>query len=277
MNGDPAETTTAPVAQQGCIQWPAKASVAGVNVSLVDYDQAVAHLMAAARVGASAVVACHAVHAIVVAGRDPELRQQVNQFSMITPDGQPVRWALNALHRAALSDRVYGPELMLRVCAAAAQTGVPIYLYGGTPDVLAKLQTNLSAQFPNLQLAGSEAPPFRELSDDENEAVCRRINESGAGIVMIGLGCPKQDRFAARNRERIRSVQLCIGAAFDFHAGVKPMAPRWMQKHGLEWVFRLSCEPRRLWRRYLVTNTQFTLAILMQFAKLRMQRRAPAR
>ncbi len=277
MSGDRVETTTASVAHQACIQWPPKALVAGVKVSLVDYDQAVAHIMAAARAKASGIVACHAVHAIVVAGRDPELRQQVNQFSMITPDGQPVRWALNALHRAALSDRVYGPELMLRVCAAAAKLAVPIYLYGGTPEVLAKLQTNLSAKFPKLQLAGSEAPPFRELTDEENEAVCRRINQSGAGIVMIGLGCPKQDRFAARNRARIRSVQLCIGAAFDFHAGVKPMAPGWMQKRGLEWVFRLGCEPRRLWRRYLVTNTQFTLAILVQFAKLRMSRRAATR
>jgi exopolysaccharide biosynthesis WecB/TagA/CpsF family protein len=245
--------------------WPPKAPVAGVDVSLVDYDEAVRCIVQTAKSRRRGIVSCHAVHAIVVTGGDQSLREEVNHFSMITPDGQPVRWALNILHRARLADRVYGPELMSRVCEAAAADGIGIYLYGGTEDVLAELQKNLLARFPNLQIVGTEAPPFRPLSEQEQRDVCQRINASDAGIVMIGLGCPKQDQFAAVNRDRIQAVQMCVGAAFDFHAGVKPMAPRWMQKRGLEWVFRLWCEPGRLWRRYLVTNTIFSWKVFCQF------------
>jgi exopolysaccharide biosynthesis WecB/TagA/CpsF family protein len=134
---------------------------------------------------------------------------------------------------------------------------VPVYLYGGTPDTVKKLRENLRAQFEGLQIAGCESPPFRPLTAEEDEDVVRRINDSGAGVVFIGLGCPKQDEFAYAHRTRIRAVQVCVGAAFDFHAGVKSMAPAWMQRFGLEWFYRLIQEPRRLWRRYLVTNTIF--------------------
>jgi N-acetylglucosaminyldiphosphoundecaprenol N-acetyl-beta-D-mannosaminyltransferase len=239
------------------IAWPEKYDLIGVQVSNVDYDHAIQCIMHAARHSQPVIVACHAVHAIVTASCDQELREQVNEFAMITPDGQPVRWGLNLLHRTGLTDRVYGPELTLRVCHAAAQEGVSIYLYGGTPEVLELLQANLKKEVRGLAFAGAEAPPFRALSDEENDQACKRINESGAGVVMIGLGCPKQDYFAAKNRDRIKSVQLLVGAAFDFHAGVKPMAPSWMQKSGLEWLFRLMCEPRRLWHRYLVTNSTY--------------------
>lgn len=250
-----AELTESPV------PWPARANVIGVQVSCVDYDTAVACIIQAAQGNQSGVVSCHSVHAVVTASGDPLLREMVNRFDMITPDGQPVRWALNLLHGARLSDRVYGPELTLRVCRAAAKHGIPIYLYGGSPDTLQSLEQRLCGQLPGLRIAGSESPPFRSLSEQENEAACERIRLSGARIVLIGLGCPKQDFFAARNAERIRAVQMCVGAAFDFHAGSKPMAPRWMQRSGLEWVFRLGCEPRRLWKRYLVTNTLYCLKI----------------
>lgn len=253
-----------------CVQhWPDKVDLFGVQVSCVDYDAALSSIIQAAKKGQSGVVACHAVHAIVTASGDRALRNHVNRFSMITPDGQPVRWALNWLYGTQLSDRVYGPELMLRVCRAAAAEGISVYFYGGTPTVLSMLEQNLSTQVPALQIAGSEAPPFRYLTDEENEAVCRRINQSGAKIVMIGLGCPKQDLFAARNSSHIQAVQMCTGAAFDFHAGVKPMAPRWMQRHGLEWLFRLRCEPKRLWRRYLVTNTIFLTRLALAMYKRR--------
>jgi N-acetylglucosaminyldiphosphoundecaprenol N-acetyl-beta-D-mannosaminyltransferase len=146
---------------------------------------------------------------------------------------------------------------MLRLCRRAAEEGVSIYLYGGGPEVLNKLQDNLRRECPGLQIAGSESPPFRELTAAEDDSVVERINASGAGLVFIGLGCPKQDLFAYDHRERLRGVQLCVGAAFDFHAGAKPMAPQWMQRSGLEWLFRLIHEPRRLFRRYLVTNSIF--------------------
>ncbi len=156
-----------------------------------------------------------------------------------------------------LRDRVYGPELTLRVCRAAAEQGVPVYLYGGSPEDTRALQKRLCDQLPDLRIAGSESPPFRDLTEEENQAACERINRSGAKILLIGLGCPKQDYFAAKNADRVQAVQMCVGAAFDFHAGAKPMAPAWMQRNGLEWLFRLWCEPQRLWKRYLVTNTIF--------------------
>ena len=149
---------------------------------------------------------------LVTASRDKSLQEKVNSFSMITPDGQPVRWALNVLHGAKLSDRVYGPELMRPVCQAADEF-ISIYLYGGTSEVLARLERNLSARPPGPHIAGSEAPPFQALTDEENEEACRRISQSGARIVMVGLGCPKQDLFTAHHYDRIDGIQMCLGAA----------------------------------------------------------------
>jgi exopolysaccharide biosynthesis WecB/TagA/CpsF family protein len=214
-------------------------------------------ILAAAHQRQPAAVSLHAAHAIVTASDDPLLREKVNRFQMIAPDGQPVRWALNWLHGAKLKDRVYGPELTLRLCQAAAEQGVPIYLYGSSPDVIVALSHNLTERYPGLIIAGAEAPPFRALSPEEDAEMVARINASGAGLVFIGLGCPKQDHFAADHMDRIQGVQVCVGAAFDFHAGNKRTAPAWMQRRGLEWLFRLWQEPRRLWKRYLVTNTLF--------------------
>jgi exopolysaccharide biosynthesis WecB/TagA/CpsF family protein len=253
--------------------WPRKVDLFGVDVSVTDYASATAAVIAAAKRRESAVVTCHAVHAIVTASRDPNLRDKVNTFELVTPDGQPVRWALNLLHRTKLTDRVYGPELMLRLCRAAAEQNVPIYLYGGNPAVAERLQANLLKECPGLQIAGYEAPPFRPLTPEEDREVVERINNSGAGLVFIGLGCPKQDFFAAEHRDAIKAVQLCVGAAFDFHAGVKKVAPAWMQKRGLEWLYRLVQEPGRLWRRYLVTNSLF----LMSLASAMVRRRSTGR
>jgi N-acetylglucosaminyldiphosphoundecaprenol N-acetyl-beta-D-mannosaminyltransferase len=207
------------------------------------------------------VVSLHAAHAIVTAANDPSLREAVNTFELIGTDGQPVRWAMNWLHGTKLRDRVYGPELMLRLCRRAAELDVGIYLYGSSTEVIEALQRNLLEKYPGLRIVGAEAPPFRPLSHHEEEAMFERINQSGAGLVFLGLGCPKQDFFAHRYRDRIHAVQVCVGAAFDFHAGRKRTAPGWMQRCGMEWLFRLASEPRRLWRRYLVTNTQFLVKL----------------
>jgi exopolysaccharide biosynthesis WecB/TagA/CpsF family protein len=239
------------------IAWPEKRDVLGVSVTPTTYEEATNVIVAAAKERQPAVVSCHAVHAVVTASCDRSLREKVNTFDMITPDGQPVRWALNLLHRAKLRDRVYGPDLTLALCKKAADEGVPIYLYGGRPEVVEKMRDNLMRRFPGLRIAGYESPPFRALTPEEDEQMVQRINGSGAGIVFIGLGCPKQDLFAYEHRDRIQAVQVCVGAAFDFHAGVLPQAPTWMQRRGLEWLYRLMREPRRLWRRYLVTNTIF--------------------
>jgi exopolysaccharide biosynthesis WecB/TagA/CpsF family protein len=251
------------------VVWPRKVDLFGVGVSVTDYAEATAAVLLAAARGEPAVVTAHAVHAIVTASGDAELRRKVNTFELVTPDGQPVRWAMNLLHRAGLSDRVYGPELMLRLCRGAAEAGISIYLYGGNPAVAEKLRANLQQSCPGLEIAGYEAPPFRPLTPEEDEAVVERINAGGAGLVFIGLGCPKQDLFAYDHRDSIRAVQVCVGAAFDFHAGVKPMAPAWMQKRGLEWLYRLIQEPGRLWRRYLVTNSIFLAKLAMAYVRSR--------
>lgn len=239
------------------IDWPKKYDLFGVRVAASYYDEVVDVVTQAANERVPAVVSLHAVHAIIESTRDPNLLAKVNRFDAVLPDGQPVRWALNQLHSVGLRERIYGPELMLRLCARAAAEGIPIYLYGSMPDVIGQLQEKLAEKFPDLRIAGAESPPFRALTPEEDEAVVRRINESGAGILFVGLGCPKQDHFAADHADRIHPVQVCVGAAFDFHAGTKPMAPAWMQRRGLEWFYRLSREPRRLWRRYLQTNLIF--------------------
>lgn len=245
--------------------WPDKVDLFGLQVSKVNYDQACDAIVQAALLCQPSVVSCHAAHAIVTFSGNPELRDMANQFQMITPDGQPVRWAMNWLHRTGLKDRVYGPELMARICQRAAHEGLKIYLYGGASDeILTELQECLEAKHPGIRIVGSFSPPFRELTDKEMETVAQDIAATEAQIVFIGLGCPKQDVFAFQNRDRIPAVQICVGAAFDFHAGAKKMAPRWMQKTGMEWIYRLFQEPGRLWKRYLVTNSQFLWRLVKQ-------------
>ncbi|MHB8899058.1 MAG: WecB/TagA/CpsF family glycosyltransferase [Thermoguttaceae bacterium] len=243
------------------VQWPPKHEVLGVAVSAATYDTAVDAVIHAAGQRQKAIVSLHAVHALVTASRDPALREAVNQFQMVAPDGQPVRWALNRLYGTGLRDRVYGPELMLRLCREAESTGVSVYLYGSSEPVMESLCRELRSRYPGLAIAGTESPPYRPLTSEEDEEVVQRINASGAGIVFIGLGAPKQDLFAHAHRGRIEGVQVCVGAAFDFHAGSLKMAPPWMQQCGLEWLYRLLREPRRLWRRYLVTNSLFVAGI----------------
>jgi exopolysaccharide biosynthesis WecB/TagA/CpsF family protein len=239
------------------IAWPPKLDILGVEVSVTNYQDLTRLLITAAHRREPVIATFLAVHAIVTGATDPAYRYRVNGFEVVAPDGMPVRWAMNYLHKANLPDRVAGPYTMLHLCEAAAEEGVGVYLYGSTPDTLQRLEANLQERYPGIRIVGTESPPFRPLTADENDAVVDRINASGAGLVFIGLGMPRQDLFAHQNRNRIQAVQLCIGAAFDFHAGKKKLAPAWMQRAGLEWTYRLIQEPRRLWKRYLVTNTIF--------------------
>ncbi len=257
------DSPQSPSAHMPDFQWPDKVKLLGMDVSCVDYQQATDAIFSAVSHNQPGLVSCHAVHAVVTLTATSELCDMMNQFQMVTPDGQPVRWAMNWLHGTRLRDRVYGPELMLRVCQIAADERVPIYLYGGNEFVSKRLAVKLRERFPDLLVAGAEAPPFRPISEAEDREVADRINQSGAKIVFVGLGCPKQDLFAFRQRNAINGVTICVGAAFDFHAGVKSMAPAWMQASGLEWLYRLWQEPRRLTWRYLVTSTVF----LARFAK----------
>jgi exopolysaccharide biosynthesis WecB/TagA/CpsF family protein len=242
-------------------RWPARHLVLGVPVSAVGPDAAERCILAAAREGRGALVDHLSAHGLSEARRDPSFCEALARFDLVAADGQPVRWALNLLHGAGLRERVYGPALMDRLCARAAAEGLPIYLYGGSREVLVRLSETLRERHRGLCIAGAEAPPFRPLTPAEDRASTERIQRSGARLVFIGLGCPKQELFAAAHADRIHAVQLCVGAAFDFLAGAKPMAPRWMQACGLEWLFRLVSEPRRLWRRYLVANSEFVVRL----------------
>jgi exopolysaccharide biosynthesis WecB/TagA/CpsF family protein len=257
---DPQRNVAVPVAPHATV-FPRKYDVFGVQISATTYDEAQEAVLAAARKRQSATVTHISSHGLTTAARDPKFRAIINDFDIAAPDGQPVRWSLKWFHKQRLPDRCYGPELMIRLCRAAAKEGISIYLYGSSQDVLDKLSANLEMQCPGLIIAGVESPPFRPLTPEELEASIRRINDSGAGLIFIGLGCPRQDVFATENKHKIKGVQLAVGAAFDFHAGNKKMAPRWMQKRGLEWFFRLTQEPTRLWKRYLAIHTTFALLL----------------
>jgi N-acetylglucosaminyldiphosphoundecaprenol N-acetyl-beta-D-mannosaminyltransferase len=240
---------------------PPKYELFGTLVSATSYDQLVPLLMTRAANRVATLVDHMPVNVLMTAWLDPAFRVKLNAFEVVAPDGQPIRWTLNRYHHTGLRDRVYGPELMARLCQAAADRGITIYLYGSTENVLHQLKRNLRIRFPNLIIAGAESPPFRTLTPAEDVAVTERINASGAGLVFLGIGSPRQEAFAHAHRLTIHAVQLCVGAAFDFHAGTKKTAPFWMQRHGLEWIYRLVSEPRRLWRRYLVTNAIFSFLV----------------
>ena len=234
---------------------PARFRLFGVPISSTSYED-IARLVAAKAYAREPLsISSLAVHGLVTAARDPELRAIVETFDVLAPDGHPVRWLLNRIHAQHLSDRVCGTDLMETLCAMCAAKGIGIYLYGSTLSVNSGLHRALEARFPNLRICGSEPSLFRPLTAGEDDALVERIHVSGAGVVFLGLGCPLQERFAHAHRHMLTPVQVCVGAAFDFLSGNKRRAPRWMQARGLEWIHRTLQEPRRLWWRYLSTNT----------------------
>lgn len=241
--------------------------VLGVNVSRVDYEAAVAAIINAARQRRSFGATALAVHGVMEAYRDGAFAETLNRLHLITPDGQPVRWAMNLLGARELKDRVYGPTLMLKVCERAAADELPIFLYGSTQAVLDRLSRNLKTKVPGLKIAGIQADRFRDASPEEDEYDIRTISQSGARIVMVGRGCPRQEKWVAAHLGKIPAAMIAVGAAFDFHAGTLPQAPRILQDHGLEWVFRLVNEPKRLWRRYLILNPLFVWNFSHQLIK----------
>jgi N-acetylglucosaminyldiphosphoundecaprenol N-acetyl-beta-D-mannosaminyltransferase len=196
------------------------------------------------------------VHSVVTARQDLGFAQVVREADMATPDGAPVAWLMRKLG-AQGQQRINGPDLMWRYCAQAAKRDESIYLYGGQQKTLDILERKLLEAFPGLQIAGAYSPPFRQLSAEEDNQIVETINASGAGTVWVSLGCPKQEQWMAAHRGRIHAVMVGVGAAFDYHAGTIKRAPLWMQQSGLEWLHRLASEPRRLWKRYLVTNSLF--------------------
>jgi N-acetylglucosaminyldiphosphoundecaprenol N-acetyl-beta-D-mannosaminyltransferase len=242
-----------------------KKSVLGILVDAVDYEAALSRIVQAASEKRPYAVSALAVHGVMTGFESEEHKYRLNSFDLIVPDGQPVRWALNLLHKSDLVNRVYGPELTLRTLGRAAEEGLPVYFYGTTPDILARLKSTLAERFPKLIIAGAEPSKFRTLNNNERIALARRIRESGAAITMVGLGCPRQEIFAYEMRPLLSMPLLAVGAAFAFIAGTLPQAPPAMQKRGLEWLFRLKAEPRRLWRRYLLLNPYYVLLLCVQW------------
>ena len=239
------------------------ASVLSAPVDVVSWDDALARIRRWAEARESRYVCITNVHSVVTAGQDAGFGRVLREADMATPDGAPVAWMLRRQGHAGQA-RINGPDLMWKYCEQAAGRGESIYLYGGMPETLERLQQVLLGRFAGLRIAGAYSPPFRALTAEEDAAVVAAINASGAGSVWVSLGCPKQEKWMAAHRGSVRAVMIGVGAAFDYHAGTIARAPLWMQRNGLEWLHRLASEPRRLWKRCLVTNTLFVLGAARQ-------------
>jgi len=245
-----------------------KRGILGVKVNAIDYDAAVERTIAAARKRAAFIVAALPVHGIMTGALDATHRYRLNEFDLVVPDGQPVRWALNLLYRTGLGNRVYGPNLMLRLCSRLAEEKLSIYLFGSRSETLELLENNLRKKFPSIRIAGRKEGRFATISTAERESICRDIRDSGASLAFVGLGCPRQEIWAYENRHQAGIPIVCVGAAFDFHAGTVRQAPEPLQRIGLEWAFRLFREPRRLWRRYLMLNPLYVAMVSAQASGL---------
>jgi N-acetylglucosaminyldiphosphoundecaprenol N-acetyl-beta-D-mannosaminyltransferase len=256
---------------------PPGVDVLGVPLALTDYERTMDWMDATIDAGGKGYVCVAAVHTVMACREDPELRAAVMASDLTVPDGQPLVWAMNALGHA-VSSRVYGPDLMARYCERATRTGTRMFLYGGrNQGALVQLALNLRQEHPGLQIVGGYAPPFRALTSHEEDAVVDEINRSGADVVWVGIGVPKQEKWMAAMRDRLDApVLVGVGAAFDFHAGLVAQAPPWIQALGMEWAYRLSREPRRLWRRYLRYNPRFVTGFGLQWLQGLMRGRRPS-
>ena len=254
-----------------------RVDVLGVGVSAVTMDQALGTIDDWITTGAQEYVCVTGVHGVIESQRDERLRQIHNSAGLVTPDGMPLVWWSRRSGFPA-TQRVYGPDLLLACCERSLMTGYRHYFFGGQEGVADLLARRMRRRFPGLAIAGTCSPPFHLPSPQDDDEIVRRINQSQPDIVWVGLSTPKQEVWMAEHVGRINAAVLIgVGAAFDFHAGLKPQAPGWMQRSGLEWLFRLGCEPRRLWRRYLVNNPLFVwLALVQVWRATANSRRLPA-
>lgn len=239
------------------------ARVLDVPIDVLGWDDALHRILSWSSGKESRYVCICNVHSVITASKDLEFYNVVENADMATADGAPVAWMMRRMG-ASNQQRINGPDLMWRYCALAEQQNQTVFLYGGTKETLVLLQDRLFKAFPRLHVAGVMSPPFRQLTDKEESEIIEQINRTAPGVVFVSLGCPKQEFWMARHRGKINSVMIGVGAAFDYHAGTIKRAPLWMQNSGLEWLHRLMSEPRRLWRRYFVTNTLFVLKATRQ-------------
>jgi exopolysaccharide biosynthesis WecB/TagA/CpsF family protein len=241
-----------------------KRNVTGILIDAVDYEAAVSRILDAAKERRPFAASALAVHGVMTGVLHTRHGYRLNSFDLLTPDGQPVLWALNLLYRTGLSERVYGPKLMLRVCETAAREGIPIYLYGSNEVVLEKLKDSLSRHCPDLSIVGVEPSKFRRTTLEEKRTIANRIRDSGAGIVFVGLGCPRQEVFAYEYREALGIPLVAVGAAFEYHAGTLREPPELVQRAGLQWLYRLVQDPKRLWRRYTILSGGYVALVALQ-------------
>jgi N-acetylglucosaminyldiphosphoundecaprenol N-acetyl-beta-D-mannosaminyltransferase len=258
------------------VEPPRTFDVLGVPLALTDYHETLDWIDEMVSERQRGYVCVCNVHTVMASAEDAELRDALMSSSINVPDGQPLVWALNALGYS-LRGRVYGPELMARACERAAQSGHRFYLYGGHDQgALFQLTLNLRHRYPGIKVVGGYSPPHRPLRREEREAIAAEIDNSRADVVWVGIGVPKQEKWMAEMRALLASpVLIGVGAAFDFHAGLVPQAPAWIQHAGLEWAYRLAHEPRRLWRRYARYNPRFVGAFARQFADHRRSANRP--
>ena len=241
-----------------------KKNIIGVLVDPVDRATATEMILEAARQRRSYSASALAVHAVMTGVFDSVQRYRLNHLDLAVADGQPVRWALNFLYSTGLPERVYGPELTADLLARAEQEGLPVYFHGATPAILDRLCVNLRRRFPGLRIAGAAPSAFGRVSKETADETASKIRASGASMVFVGLGCPRQEVWAYEFAPRLNLPIIAVGAAFPFLAGTLRQAPKWMQDNGLEWLFRLWSEPGRLWRRYLILSPPYFLFALCQ-------------
>lgn len=233
-------------------------------ISVTSYEDATHRIEALAQKSASCYIIAANVHVVMTGYWQPHYQEIINQAALVTPDGMPLVFGMRLLG-IKNQTRVYGPDLMLACCAEFEKSKLPIYLYGSTTATLEKLQNRLKQHFPDLIIAGSHAPPFRPLTTEEEAIDIEGIGHSGAKVVFVSLGCPKQEEWMARQQGKLSAVMIGVGAAFSFHSGEVSQAPRWLMKLGLEWLYRLTQEPQRLWKRYLINNPMFLVLFARQF------------
>ena len=272
----PAVTTNA--TSEGARELPESVGILGVPLAKTDYEHTLEWMDATADAGGKAYVCVAAIHTVMQSQEDAELRDAVLKADLTVPDGQPLVWAINALGHS-LPERVYGPELMARWCERAARTGRRAYLYGGkSQGALVQLALNLRRRYPGLKIAGGYAPPHRPLTPEERDGIAAEINRARPDVVWVGIGVPKQEKWMAEMRPHLDApVLVGVGAAFDFLADLVPQAPYLLQLAGLEWVYRLAHEPRRLWKRYWRYNPRFVTGFARQYGAARRARAAASR
>jgi len=254
---------------------PTKQDVLGVNISATSYGEVTktceSWIATAVPDKPARYICVTSVHGVMEARKDPAIRSILNQADIATPDGMPLVWALRSFGFPG-QQRVYGPNLMLSLCDQASRLGHRIFLYGGRPETLETLTSNLQSRFPGLAIAGSYSPPFRDLTESEESEVRQLIRTAKPELIFVGISTPKQERWMAAHKHVFPGVVMVgVGAAFDFHAGRVRQAPEWMQKSGLEWFFRLTCEPARLWKRYVLVTPWFLPFWAMQKASMSMR------